>query len=166
MDNLNFGYGNSCNLVNAGVIGGTTSTITTTAVTVAAINGKFVTPLAVQTNVATPVLDGATGLPFIPLTGNQCCSLVVGLTSAGVLLLLQGKPIANGSGVGAVPGQLILDPQFPGLPQDCVALAYTVVRTAPSAAPWTPGAGFWTAAGVVASAFQNVFQLPNRPQAT
>lgn len=164
MDNLNFGHGNSCNLSNAGVVAGTTSAFTTTAATSAVINGKFTTPLAVQTNAASPVVDGATLLPFIVLTPGMCCSLVFGVNSAGVPLLCQGKPIAIGAGSGVVPGALVQAPQFPGLPQDFVALAYTVVRTAPNALPWTPGAGAWAAAGVVASAFQNVYQLPNRPQ--
>ena len=166
MDNLNFAYGNSCNLVNAGAVAGTTSSFTTTAATNAVINGKFTTPLGIQTNAASPTLDGATGLAFIPLQPNQCCALVYGVTSAGILLLMQGSILPNGAGVGAVPGALIRDPQFPGLPQDCAALAYTIVRTAPAAAPWTPGAGAWAAAGVVGTAFQNVFQLPNRPQAS
>jgi hypothetical protein len=30
----------------------------------------------------------------------------------------------------------------------------------------TPGTSSWTASGVSASTFQNVFQLPNRPQAS
>ncbi len=166
MDNLNFGYGNSCNLANAGAVAGTTSTFTTTAATNAVINGKFVTPLGVQTNAALPTVDGATGKPFLPLSPGFCCSLVFGVTSAGVLTLCQGQVLGLSAGAGAVPGPLLLDPQFPGLPQDFVALAYTVVRTAPTAAPWTPSTGSWTATGVVATAFQNVFQLPNRPQAT
>lgn len=166
MDNLNFGFGNSCNLSNSGAVAGTTSAFTTTAATNCVINGKFVTPLGVQTNAASPVMDGATGKPFLTMAPGFCCSLVYGVNSAGVLLLCQSTPIAIGAGAGAVPGPIITDPQFPGLPTDFVALAYTVVRTAPSAAPWTPGVGAWTAAGVVASAFQNVFQLPNRPQAS
>jgi len=166
MDNLNFGYGNSANLSNAGVVAGTTSTVSTTTATNAVINGKFTTSLGVQTDVASPVLDGATGKPYLTMAPGFCCSLVVGINSAGVLLLAQGTPLAIGAGVGAVPGPIVSDPQFPGLPQDFVALAYSVVRTAPSAAPWTPGAGAWLATGVVASPFQNVFQLPNRPQAS
>lgn len=166
MDNLNFGYGNSANLSNAGVVAGTTSTVSTTAATNAVINGKFTTALGIQTNVASPVLDGATGKPYITLNPGFCCSLVVGINFAGVLLVAQSTPLAISAGAGAVPGAVIVDPQFPGLPQDFVALAYTVVRTAPSAAPWLPGVGAWAAAGVVATPFQNVYQLPNRPQAS
>jgi hypothetical protein len=91
---------------------------------------------------------------------------VFGVNAAGALQMVQGKIIATNAGVTTTVGALLLDPQFPGLPNDFCPLAYTVVRTAPSAAPWTPGAGAWAAAGVSASVFQAVAQLPNRPQAS
>lgn len=166
MDNLNFGHGNSVNLVNVGAVAGTTSTFTSTAATNAALNGKFTVSLAAQTNAATPVVDAGTGLPFILVQPGFCCAIVFGVSSTGVLQMAQGLVLANGVGAGAVPGPLILDPQFPGLPQNFVALAYTIVRTAPSATAWQAGSGSWTAAGVTASTFQNVYQLPNRPQAS
>jgi hypothetical protein len=166
MDNLNFGNGNSLNLSNCGAVAGTTSTFTTTSATNAALNGKFTVALGIQTNAATPVLDSTTGLPFIPVLPGFACTIVFGVTAAGALTMSQSTPIALSAGSGNVPGPLINDPQFPEVPQLAVALAYTVVRTAPNAAPWTPGVGAWAATGVVASTFQNVVQLPNRPQAS
>lgn len=165
-DNLNFNAGITINLANAGAVAGTTSTFTSTVTTSAVINGKFAAALAPQTNAAPPILDAATGLVFVALTPNQCCSLVFGVNAAGALQLAQGRAIPSGPGITTTVGALINDPQFPGLPNDFCPLAYTVVRTAPSAAAWTPGTSSWTASGVSATVFQNVAQLPNRPQAS
>jgi hypothetical protein len=167
MDNMNINQGLTANLVKVGAVAGTTSSFTTTAiVSGATINGKWTAPLAVQTNAATPTVDAATGQPFVPLMPNQCCTLVFGVNAAGALQMCQGKVIPCNVGVGATQGGLLNDPQFPGLPNDFCPVAYTVVSTAPSAAPWTPGAGAWTATGVAATTFQNVSQLPSRPQAS
>lgn len=165
-DNLNFNVGATINLVNSGAVAGTTSTFTSTATTVAAINGKFVTTLAAQTNAATPTTDAATGNAFLALQPNQCCALVLGQNAAGALAMCQGEIIATLPGVTTTVGGLINLPEFPGLPNNFCPLAYTIVQTAPSAAAWTPGTGSWTASGVSASTFQNVSQLPNRPQAS
>lgn len=154
------------NLGNAGAVAGTTSTFTSTATTNAVIGGKFTTPLTAQTNAASPTLDAATGLVFTPLSPNQACALVFGVNAAGALQLCQGKPIATNIGVTTTVGSLAQDPQFPGLPDNFCPLAYTIVRTAPSAAAWTPGSSSWTASGVSASTFQNVAWLPARPQSS
>jgi hypothetical protein len=154
------------NLASAAAVAGTTSTFTSTVTTNCCINGKFATTLAAQTNAASPTLDATTGLVFNPLSPNQCCTLVYGQNQAGVLKLAQGPIIATAAGVTTTVGALINEPQFPSLPNDFVALAYTIVRTAPSAAPWTPGTGSWTASGVSASTFQNAAYLPARPQAS
>lgn len=165
-DNLNYSYGLTANLASAAAVAGTTSSFTSTVTTSAVINGKFTTTLGAQTNAATPTVDATTGLAFVPLTPNQCCSIVFGVNAAGALQMAQGKPIPTALGVTTTVGALINDPQFPGLPNDFCPLAYTVVRTAPSAAAWTPGSSSWTASGVSASTFQNIAQLPNRPQAS
>jgi hypothetical protein len=165
-ENLNFAWGNSYNFASAGMVAGTTSTYTTTVTTNCCINGKFCTTLGAQTNTATPTTDAVTGTTFNALAPNQCCALVFGQNAAGAIRLAQGRIIACGPGVTTTVGPLISEPQFPGLPDDFVALAYTIVRTAPSAAAWTPGSSNWTASGVSASVFQNVAQLPNRPQAS
>lgn len=153
------------NLANAGAVAGTTSTFTSTAATNCVIGGKFTTPLAPATNAASPTVDAATNLAFIPLTPNQACALVFGINAAGALQLCQGKPGPTNLGVTTTAGSLMNDPQFPGLPDNFCPLAYTIVRTAPAAAPWTPGVGSWTASGVTATPFQNVSWLPARPQA-
>lgn len=152
------------NFVNAGAVAGTTSTFTTTVTTAGAINGKFVTTLGVQTNAASPTTDMNTGAAFIALQPNQTCALVFGQTAAGALKLVQGPVIPTITGVTTTVGAFDKAPQFPPLPDDFLPLAYTLVRTAPSAAAWTPGTSSWAASGVSATTFQNVSTLPNRPQ--
>jgi hypothetical protein len=153
------------NLVSVAAVAGTTSTFTSTVTSNTVIRGLFVTTqLTAQTNAATPTTDWSTKLPFIPLTPNQCCAIVFGVDHLGTLRMSQGRPIACGIGVTTTVGSFLQAPQFPDLDNDFCPLAYTIVRTAPSAATWTPGAGSWTASGVSATTFQNVAMLPDRPQ--
>lgn len=166
MANLNFDNGITINLVSAAMIAGTTSTYTTTVTTTCVINGKFATTLGAQTATATPTTDATTGLAFNALAPNQCCAIVLGQTLAGAIAMCQGRIIGTNTGVTTTVGALLVEPQFPALPEDFCPLAYTIVRTAPSAAAWTPGTSSWTASGVSASTFRNVAQLPNRPQAS
>lgn len=154
------------NFVNCGAVAGTTSTFTSTATTSGIINGKFVTTLAAQTNAATPTTDANTGAAFNALAPNQTCALVFGQTAAGALQMVQGPIISTAIGVTTTVGAFVSDPQFPMLPQNFLPLAYTLVRTAPSAAAWTPGTSSWTASGVTASTFQNIGTLPARPQSS
>lgn len=163
-NNLNFDVGVTISNVSTAMVAGTTSTYTTTVTSNACINGKYTTALTAQTNTATPTTDANTGLAFNALQPNQCCSLVFGLNAAGAIQLVQGPIISTLTGVTTTVGGFAVAPQFPPLPNNFVALAYTVVRTAPSAVAWTPGTSSWTASGVSASTFQNVEQLPSRPQ--
>ena len=165
-DNINFNVGTTQSFASAAMVAGTTSTYTTTVTTNCAVNGKFATTLGAQTNTATPVLDATTGAAFVALAPNQTCALVFGLTVGGAIALCQGPIIATVTGVTTTVGALFRVPIFPTLPDNFCPLAYTIVRTAPSAANWTPGTNSWTASGVSASTFQNVSQLPNRPQAS
>lgn len=151
---------------NAGFVAGTTSTYTTTAATKSAIKGVWGTDLAAQTNTATPTVDAATGLPFIALQPNQVTVLVFGVTAAGAIQMIQGDIQPSKIGVTTTPGDIIVLPQFPVIPDTVCPHAYTVIRTAPSAAPWTPGTSSWTASGVVATTFRNVQTLPDRPAAS
>jgi hypothetical protein len=165
-DNLNINAGITINTTSAALVAGTTSTVTSTVTTAQVINGKFGTTLGAMTNAASPTTDAATGLAFNSLKPNQCCALVFGVNLAGTLGMCQGEIIGTNTGVTTTVGSLLNDPQFPGLPDDFCPLAYTIVRTAPSAATWTPGSSSWTASGVSCSTFRNVAQLPNRPQAS
>ena len=164
MSNLNFDNGITVNLANAAAVAGTTSTLTTTVTTAGLINGEFVTPVTALTNSASPTTDANSGAAFIALQPNQCCALVYGQNKAGTIKLAQGPIIATLPGVTTTVGGMFDAPQFPPLPDDFLPLAYTIVQTAPSASAWTPGSGSWNASGVSATTFQNVGQLPKRPQ--
>ena len=158
--------GMTINLVNAVFSAGTTSTYVTTTTTAGLINGKFITVLTAQNNTATPTTDATTGAAFLALSPNQTCTLVLGTNAAGVIKMSQGPIISTITGVTTTVGALLNDPQFPTLPDDFCPMAYTIVRTAPSAAAWTPGTSSWTASGISASTFQNIGTLPNRPQSS
>ena len=164
MSNLNDDQGNTCSFVATGAVAGTTSTYTSTASSSAMIDGVFATALTAQTNAATPTTDWGSGLAFNALAPNQTCTLLFGISASGTLRMIQGPVIATAAGVTTTVGAFINAPQFPGLPDDFVTLAYTIVRTAPSAAPWTPGTSSWTASGVSASTFRQLGQIPKRPQ--
>lgn len=156
-------YGYTMSHVKAGLIAGTTSTYTTTAITKCAINGKWATDLAVQTNTASPTTDAATGNAFTPIQINQGGVFVWGVNAAGAIKVVQGQVVNTQPGVAAVPGSFNEVPYMPVLPDDFCPICYTVVRVGPTGAAWTFGASNWTATAVVAT-FQDVMGLPDRPQ--
>lgn len=157
---------NTVNLVNAGFVAGATSTYTTTATTSCVINGMFTTQLTAQTATASPTTDANTGVAFVALAVNQCCVLLWGINAAGAIQLCQGPIISTLVGVTTTVGGFLVDPQFPPVPDNFCPTAYTIVRTAPSASAWTPGTSNWTASGVSATTFKNIFMLPSRPQSS
>ena len=163
MESLNQ-RGMTFNHVNAGLVAGTTSSYTTTAITSASINGKFATALAVQTNAASPTLDVTTGVAFLPLTPNKATVLVWGINAAGAIRVAQGSIEDTATGVTTVVGAFVNAPDYPDLPDDFVPMGYQLVRTAPAAATFTPGSSSWAASGVTCSVIQNVATLPTRPQ--
>lgn len=151
--------------VVTGLTKGTTSTYTTTVATVVSIAGKWATALGVQTNVATPTTDARTAAAFTALTDNQATVLVLGINLAGAIQMCQGGIEATEVGVTTTAGAFKRAPQFPTLPDDFCPLGYLLVRTAPSAADFTPGTSNWTATGITASAVTEVDGLlPARPQ--
>lgn len=153
------------NLSNAGLVAGTTNTLTSTATTSCAILGKFGTTLGAMTNSATtPVVDATTGLAFTPMVANQACALVFGVNAAGAIKMSQGPITPTEVGVTTTPGNFLVAPQFPSLPDDFCPLAYTLVRTSPTGNAFTPGTTAWAASGIVCSTFKNVSTLPARPQ--
>jgi hypothetical protein len=163
-DNLNDNIGITINLVSTAMVAAATTTITTTVTSTCAINGKFAATFANGAGQATPTTDAATSKAFVAMQPNYCCAIVFGQTLAGALAMCQGPIIPTVTGVTTTVGAFILAPQFPDLPDDFCPLAYTIARTAPSAAAWTPGSSNWAASGVSCTTFRNVAQLPNRPQ--
>jgi hypothetical protein len=151
---------------NVGAVAGTGASFTSTVASQAVINGKFAVALGIQTNAALPATDANTGLAFPTLAPNQTCAIVFGQNQAGALQVVQGPIVPTAVGVTTTPGAFINLPQFPDLPSTFCPLAYTIVKTAPSAASWIAGTSAWAASGVVATVFQNVAALPARPQAS
>lgn len=149
---------------SSAMIAGTTSTYTTTVTTDCIVNGLFATGITAQTNTATPTTDATTGAAFNALGVNKTCAIVLGQTVGGVIKMAQGPIIDTYPGVTTTVGAFKEAPQFPALPSDFCPLAYTLVRTAPDAASWTPGTSSWTASGVSATTFKNVAVLPQRPK--
>lgn len=150
---------------NAGLTAGTTSTYTTTASTAAAIRGKWATALTAQTNTASPTTDANTGAAFRALSPNKATVLVWGVNAAGAIQLVQGTITDTLPGVTTTVGAFNVLPQFPVIPDDFAPIGYSLHRTAPSAATWTPGTSSWAASGV-SSTFVNVATLPDRPQSS
>ena len=163
MANINFDNGITMSTVNAAFAAGATTTITSSNNSAGVINGEWVTTLTAA-NMASPTTDATTGVAFVALAPNQCCALVIGQNKAGTVKMSQGPIIAALTGVTTTVGGFAYAPQFPALPDDFMPMAYTLVQTAPSASAWTPGSSNWTASGVSATTFQNVAQLPKRPQ--
>jgi hypothetical protein len=164
MDNLYALRGMTVNLVNAGLVAGTTSTYTTTATTSCVIGGKFATQLSAQTNTATPTTDVNTGAAFVAQTDNTACVYVYGINAAGEIKVAQGSIVDTEVGVTTTAGAFKVGPQFPTLPDDFCPIGYQIVRTAPSAADFTFGSSSWTATGITAATAVNVHTLPLRPQ--
>ena len=158
------------NFVNAGLVAGTTNTLTSTATTVCSINGKFSTGLSALTNSATtPTTDANTGLAFPALVsttaaGGQTACLLFGITAAGAIRMCQGPIIPTELGVTTTAGAFINAPQFPAVPDNFTPIAYTIVRTSPTGSSFTAGTTSWAASGITCSTFQNIATLPGRPQ--
>lgn len=156
--------GETRSLASAGFVLGTTTTYTTAAATNAIFNGVFGTPLAAQTNTASPTTDATTGLPFVPLTANQATVLVWGVNAAGAIKLAQGSIVPTEVGVTTAAGAFINAPQFPALPDDFAAISYVLVRTSPTGSSFVPGTTAWTASGITCSAPKNISVGPDRPR--
>ncbi len=157
--------GSTMSTVNSGLTKGTTSTYTTTAATAGTIASEWVTPLAIQTNTATPTVDCVTGKAFVAINPNEATVLVFGQTAAGAIQMCQGGVVKTAPGVTTTAGPFIEAPQFPTPGDNFMPLAYVLVRAAPSASPWIPGTGSWTATGITAGTVYNISSMPDRPQA-
>lgn len=134
------------NLANAGLVAGTTNTVTSTVITNCVIQNRFATPLAAMTNAATPTTDATTGLLFTTtplassLTSGVGAMLVFGVSQAGVLRAVLGTAVPlDGLGITTTPGNFINPPQPPSMPDDFCPIAYTVIRTTPSVPVFTVG---------------------------
>jgi hypothetical protein len=159
------------NLVNAGLVAGTTTTLTMPVATTCVIDGKFATQRAIisaNTAFATAItnaLDMNTGVALASLTSTSTTGsaavVVFGVTSAGLLRVVQGPATPTDLGVTTTPGAFRLAPQFPGIPDDFCPIAYTIARTSPSVPTVTVGSSNWANNFTT---FQNISTLPAAPQ--
>lgn len=150
--------------ISPAMVKGTNKSYSTTVTTNGVINGKFATALTAQTNAAVPTTDYTTGANFVAQTDNTACCYVMGINAAGTIKACQGPIVKTQVGVTTTAGDFIDAPPFPAMPDDFLPLAYTIVRTAPSASDWTFGTDNWAATGVTTLEFVNVSVLPDRPQ--
>lgn len=123
-----------------------------------AIIGKMYTKAA-QVDGVTPLIDG-NGATLTPLTANQGCVLVWTVDTGGIVTLFQSEIEALDVG-----GNFEELPQFPAYDDDSYcAFAYQVLKAGATAGTIVIGTSNWNAAGFT-NAIQNVFTLPQRPQA-
>lgn len=169
-------------LQKAGLAAGTTSTLSTTATVPFAIGGKAYSKTAI-TNGATPIVDYATGLAFVPIpiplsspnlpsVPNNAAGyggiFTVGFDHSGNVKVIQGQITALDAS-----GNFITAPQFGGLgpdgsgstDNDFCPIGYIIVKLGSTAvATWTFGTNNLSAVTGVTYVFQDVITLPGRPQ--
>lgn len=145
-------------LTKAGLTGlsGAVATFTTAAALIVSILGKAFTKAAVAGGAA-PTVDGVTGAP-ITLKANQGTVVLWVLDDTSTIKCVQGSVET----VNAA-GNFIYAPQFPTLPDNMTAFAYSVHKADSTAAAWTFGVSNWNAAGLTHTATDLIF-VPNRPQ--
>ena len=155
------------NLANIGLVAGTTSTVTSTAVSNCVIQNRFAVPLAAMTNVATPTVDAVTGIPFTAtpiastVTSGMGAMLVFGINAAGQLRADLGAPVPLDSlGVTTTPGAFINPPQPPAMPDDFCPIAYTLIRTTPTVPVFTVGVTAWAGSASVFRAMSGPLVRP------
>lgn len=153
---------------------GTTTTLSNTGTTTYAIQGKPYTKAA-MTNAATPTVDAATGLPFVPIpipgttqglpggipagAAGYGCIYIIGFNAAGALKAVQGDIAALDAA-----GTFLQAPGIPGLPNDFCPVGYEIVKLGPTAvATWTFGTNNNSGVTGATYIFGDLISLPGRP---
>lgn len=150
--------GMTLSVAAVGLVGGTTTTYTTTAATAGFIDGEFGTALAAQTNTATPTTDADTGAAFVALAASEACVFVFGVTAAGAIAVQQGPVVSMDSDTNEPDFYL----EFPAVIDTVLPVGYGVIKNGSTGSAWTFGASNWTATGVI-DTFSDVGVLPDRP---
>ena len=154
------------NHVNAGIVIGTTNTLTVTTAPVISIRGVFgTTTLSASSNQSiTPTTDAVTGVTFATILPNTCACLLLGLNAAGTMVGALGTAIPTETGVTTTVGAFINAPQFPAVPNDFCPIAYTIIRVAPSGTTgFIVGSTSWAATSMSCTTIKNISTLPARP---
>ena len=166
-DNLANAPGTFCTSY-AALATGTTTTYSTTGATLYCIKGiAYTTPVAA--NVATPTLDAATGVAFVPVTANKGCVFLFcydgNATVASAIKVVQGPLESLDGAAGGATALFLNAPQFPVVPDNLCAFGYVVTKVGASGSTWTFGAS--NLAGPpsnVLHTFKSLMTLPARPQ--
>jgi hypothetical protein len=150
-------------LGNATVLGVAGTTLNLSVATTVSIGGKLVSK-AISGTEATPTLDGATGLAFLPVPKNKGSVFVIGLNAAGTLAIVQGRVQDLD-----VAGNFVTAPEFPAsIPDTMCPIAYLVLKAGATyvatAAGWQMGAHNTTGVTGITYTFVNINTLPARPQ--
>ena len=147
-------------LNNAGLVAGTTTTLSTGKSIDYCVKGKAYTQAAL-TNSAIPTLDSTTGQAFTPLPIGYGTVFLVGLL-AGALTLSQGQQFQ----LDVSGNFMVSSPSFPEVPDTVCPIGYIVVKSNPATAlaTWTPAVNNWTGVTGITATFQSLITLPNRNQ--
>lgn len=155
--------------VKVALSAGGTSTYTTDVATAGFINGKFVAPLSNQTGQPTPTTDANTGVTFIAQAGGAdtgrtvgtICAYVFGTKAANTIQVAQGRIVD----LADVADTILVNPEFPGLPDDFMPFAYLLLTVGDTGSAWTFGASSFTASDVT-DVYVSIGMLPDRPQSS
>jgi len=141
-------------MANAGLVAGTTSTITTDTIVAGSIGGKFVTDYAAQTNTAPGTTDYA-GETFTTVGDDQGCVFVLSVVAAGTLAIHQG-----GLQSLDAAGDFVVAPSFPWVDLDTyMPFGYIVIKN-DSGSDFDFGSTTW---GTMET-MESISTLPLRPQ--
>jgi|TARA_R110000803_G_scaffold131998_1_gene199215 hypothetical protein len=141
-------------MTDAGLVAGTTSTITTDTAVEGSIGGKFVTSYAAQTNTAPGTTDYA-GETFETIPDDKGTVFVMSVDAAGALQIHQGALQSLDSS-----GDFITFPSFPWVDLDTyMPFGYIVIKNN-SGTVFNFGATTWS----TFEAMESISTLPLRPQ--
>src|SRR3990167_1535876 len=155
--------GLTMSLVSAGVTAGTNATFNQATTSRCVIGGKFAVGLAAGNGQTSPTTDVNTGAAFLPMVDDEICVFVWGVIAAGTIAVAQGRIESTLVGATTTPGTVVVNPQFPALPDNFCPIAYTVVKTAPSSSGFTFGTTTWATSGID-DVWVDIATLPDRPQ--
>lgn len=160
----------TANFTKVVLAAGTTTTLSTTNASTYAVRGKMYVQGSAWTNQATPTTDSATGSTFAPVLANFGSVFLVGVDHSGTMKVIQGQVQALDTS-----GNFITAPQFGALgfqgsgstDNDFCPLGYIIIKagsTADATHGWRFGTDNMSAVTGITYAFQDVSNLPDRPQ--
>lgn len=155
MLNPNLNLGGTFSLANHLIKAGTTTTYDLEDSS-CVIDGKFATVLAASGTRAAPTTDANTGEAFVTVADDKGCALVVGVTAAGALAVVQGdiKDMEAGT------LEFKITPPFASIPEDFCPIGYVICKN-DSGSDFIAGTTDWADIDVT---FVDIAIMPDRPQ--